>query len=158
MIARSLLAAAFFAVLAAASPLFADQLALLREVRATGGGGEPRVELIVDRPVPFVTYTMPELRRAVIDLPGVEPAEVKNPIPVGSGMIDKVTIQKKRVNDVPLTRVIIHLQRDAEVSIAADAADGRKIVALLRAARQAPVTAPPTAKAPQPLPPAPHPP
>jgi hypothetical protein len=116
---------------------------VLRDVRVEGGGGEPRVEIVADQPLTYTAYTMPDLRRAVIDLPLADPGEVKGAIPVNGGMIAKVTVQKKRVNDVPLTRVIIHLQQDAEVAVAADGANRGRIVASLRRAKPLPVKAAP---------------
>ena len=155
-------------LLAAASPAGADEHeSVLREIKVSGGGAAPVVEIIADAPLTFTSYTMPQLLHAVIDLPNAAPGPVRETIPVRSGMINKISVVQKRVNDVPLTRVVIHTQREATLSVAADPATPGRLIAFLSPAppaatypaATAPATPPaghtpqtPTAPAPTPSP------
>jgi hypothetical protein len=89
----------------------------IKEIK-TGTAASPRVEIVTDQPPTEMTcYTMPQLRRAVVDLYGIEPGQAVPAVPPDTSLIRRITVQRKTINERVLSRVIIELAKDADVSI-----------------------------------------
>ena len=115
----------------------------IKEIK-TGTAASPRVEIVTDQPPTEITcYTMPQLRRAVVDLYGIEPGQAAPATPSDTSLIRRITVQRKTINERVLSRVIIELAKDADVSITPQTLDRNRIFVALKPVQVA--TTPPSA-------------
>lgn len=115
------------------------------------------VEIAADRKVEYTAYKMPDLQRIVVDLPGTEPLEPAKVQRYKSIPVSHLWIEKRNINDVPLSRVSIYLAEDADYEVKADPTDAAKVTLFL--AKRPAVTSPkvsgePPGKGMDPAPPA----
>lgn len=106
----------------------------LKQVRLVETGLE--VHIAADKPLTYTYYRMPELLKVVLDLALVEPGQVP-PVITGSGLISKITVEKKDITTFSLTRVLITLDADADFAVLPDAADRSKLIISFRPRKQA---------------------
>ncbi|HEY5973368.1 MAG TPA: AMIN domain-containing protein [Geobacteraceae bacterium] len=104
---------------------------VLQEIVGSGSGHETRFEVRVDRPVAFSFYTMPELLKGVVDLPGVLPGRLEPVRKIAAGPVRRILIREKELNGQPGTRIIFDLTSDAEFQVAADPLQKEKLVVRL---------------------------
>ncbi|GFE57140.1 AMIN domain-containing protein [Geobacter sp. AOG1] len=104
----------------------------LKEIK-TGGGASPRVEFVTDRqPTEVSCYTMPQLRRAMVDLYDIEPGNIAPVVPADTSLIKRVTVERRTINGRVLSRAIIDLARDAEISVAPHPVEKTRVFAMLK--------------------------
>lgn len=111
----------------------------LQDVRISGPGTGAHVEIVADSPLTYTYYRMPDLLKLVIDLALVEPGPVRPVIP-SSGLITKITVEKKEVTTFSLTRIIINLESDADFSVHPDAGDRSRLMVSFRPRNRGAVT------------------
>lgn len=110
----------------------ASAAGILKEIK-TGGGASPRVEFITDRqPGEVSCYTMPQLRRAMVDLYDIEPGQMAPVVPADTSLIKRVTVERRTINGRVLSRAIIDLARDAEISVAPHPVEKTRVFAMLK--------------------------
>ncbi|ABQ26996.1 AMIN domain-containing protein [Geotalea uraniireducens] len=111
-----------FSIVASAEPV----QPVLQKIQVTGTGKDTRIDIVADKPLTYTYYKMPDLLKVVIDLALVDPGSVA-PVTVNSGLISKITVEKKAISNFSLTRVVINLKNDAEFAVLTDQADKGKI-------------------------------
>lgn len=110
----------------------ASAAGILKEIK-TGGGASPRVEFVTDRqPGEVSCYTMPQLRRAMVDLYDIEPGQMAPVVPADTSLIKRVTVERRTINGRVLSRAIIDLARDAEISVAPHPVEKTRVFAMLK--------------------------
>ncbi len=118
----------------------------IKEIK-TGGTASPRIEIVADQPPTEMTcYTMPQLRRAVVDLYGLEPGQMAPNVPADTSLIRRITVQRKIINERVLSRIIIELAKDADVSIIPQTQDRKRVFVAIKPTPAA-TTPPPAPKA-----------
>jgi AMIN domain-containing protein len=105
---------------------------VLREIVKVREGEATVFEIRADRPLTYNFYLMPELWKGIIDLPNVDPGQVEPVRPITAGLIKRVAVRRKEVNEVPVTRVVFDLSREVEMAVVADPLDKGKLVATFR--------------------------
>ncbi|GAB7027533.1 AMIN domain-containing protein [Geotalea toluenoxydans] len=111
----------------------------LQDVRVSGPGSGAHMEIIADSPLTYTYYRMPDLLKVVIDLALVDPGQV-SPVISSSGLISKITVEKKEVTTFSLTRIVINLESDADFSVHPDAGDRSRLMISFRPRNSAAVT------------------
>lgn len=116
----------------------AGTVAVLKEIRVIKSGDTLGIEISADKDLEYTCYKLPEFYRIVVDLPRTEPGRPDTAFKVKSTMISTIKIQKKRINDVPTTRVSVYLDEDADYTVKVDPADKRKLTVYFSKAAPAP--------------------
>jgi len=98
----------------------------LFEVVAIATGNGAIIELKGDGVLSGTTFTLPDPRRLVIDLPGVIKRFNRSIYPVGSGPVRQVRVAQNRTVPEPVTRIVIDLEGEAR-HVFTETADGAVI-------------------------------
>ncbi|HEX5773957.1 MAG TPA: AMIN domain-containing protein [Geomobilimonas sp.] len=129
---RTVCTAILLFILSLAAVQSASAAGILKEIK-TGGGASPRVEFVTDRqPGEVSCYTMPQLRRAMVDLYDIEPGQMAPVVPADTSLIKRVTVERRTINGRVLSRAIIDLARDAEISVAPHPVEKTRVFAMLK--------------------------
>jgi hypothetical protein len=104
---------------------------VLQEIVGNGSGGEALFEVRADRPVRFSFYTMPELLKGVVDLPGVLPGRLEPVRKVAAGPVGRIMVREKEIDGQPGTRIVFDLTGDAEFQVTADPLQKERLVVRL---------------------------
>lgn len=92
------------------------------------------VEISGDKSFEYSSYKMPQLQRIVVDLPGSEPAKPDTVQRYKSIIVTNIRVEKKEINSVPVSRVVINLAEDADFESQRDPSDSTKLRVVLRKA------------------------
>jgi len=131
--------AALFVCFAAATARGSAELSapVVKGIRVYGSGDDFGVEITADRDLVYTCTKIPPLLRVVIDLPLTEPGRPDTDYRVDSAMISTIRLEKKSINDVPITRIAVNLSEDADYSARLDPVDKKKLTLTLRRNRAA---------------------
>jgi hypothetical protein len=89
------------------------------------------VEITADSDLVYTCTKMPPLLKVIVDLPLTEPGRPDTDYRVGSALITTIRLEKKAINDVPLSRITINLTEDADYTARLDPADKKKLTIML---------------------------
>ncbi|HBG07012.1 MAG: hypothetical protein A2075_17030 [Geobacteraceae bacterium GWC2_58_44] len=109
-----------------------ESLPVIKGIRVFRSGDDLGVEISADKKFEYKYTKMPQLLRVIIDLPGTETGRPDTVYKYKSAIISTVSLEKKTVNDVQVSRVSINLTEDADFSAPTDSADKTKLTFYLR--------------------------
>ena len=107
----------------------ASTFAKLRSVTVSADAS--RVEMTSDKPFTYTSYKGGEPAKIVIDISQTELGQVKSPIEVNRGNIQRIDLVRQPVGGGVLTRVEVVLKKDADFTVGSDPDDRRKLVVAL---------------------------
>lgn len=91
-------------------------------------GDASQVVITADKPLSYTFYKENEPPKVVVDLSDTDPGAVQKLIEVNKGAIKQIEVAKHDFAGGFLSRVIVTLAKNEDVSVQADAADKRKLV------------------------------
>ena len=101
-------------------------------IRVVRSGDALGVEISATAIPAYTCYKMPQLLRVVIDFPRTDPGRPDTLFRVNADMIATIKVEKKTINDVPITRVAVNLSEDADFTEQVDPGDSRKLTVFFR--------------------------
>jgi hypothetical protein len=104
----------------------------VQEITSQQQGDATVITIKTDRPPVWTSYIMPQLWKGVIDLTGVDPGRIEPERSLAGGVVKRIVVRGKEVNDQQVTRISFDLATEAEMTVAADPADKTKLVATLK--------------------------
>jgi hypothetical protein len=114
-----------------------EPLSVVKGIRVFRSGDGLGVEISADKDVTFTCTKMPQLLKIIVDLPRTDPGRPDIVYKYKSALISDVRLEKKTINNVPVTRVSVNLAEDADFTAQVDPSDSRKMTLLLH--KSAPV-------------------
>lgn len=109
-------------------PAVAPQPAVIQSIKVAGDADRQRVEIVSSQPVTYTSYKSSDPLKVVLDISQAELGTVSNPIEVNSPQIKQILVADHSLSGGKLCRVEVLLAKDADYAVAADPANGSKLV------------------------------
>lgn len=104
----------FLFVMLSVRPVLAAELI---EVRPVESGSNVAVEITADIPMTYTYYKVPGEARAVVDIADADPEKIEPLIVVNKGAVASISVDKAKIGDMVISRLIFNLAADADISV-----------------------------------------
>lgn len=104
---------------------------VVRAFRVVSYEGTIGIEITTDREIVFTCTKMPALLRFVIDLHRTDPGRNDTVYKVYADKISTIRLEKRTINDEPVTRITVNLTDDMDFTTRIDPANRKRVTILL---------------------------